>query len=134
MLISSVQAQESGAAAAAPQQDIIGNMLPLVLIVVVFYFLLIRPQQKRFKEHQQMIEGLRRGDKVVTGGGMIGTVKKVDTENKIVQVEIAEDTVVQVMRDSVTNVLNRTEPADAKDGKKPGKDKKKKAGTSAAND
>ncbi len=69
--------------------DIITSLLPLVLIFVVFYFLLIRPQQKRSKEHRNMVTNLRRGDRVVTGGGVVGQVTKVINDNEV-QVEIAE--------------------------------------------
>lgn len=107
MLISPVFAQAAGGGG-----DVIMSLLPLVLIFVVFYFLLIRPQQKRMKEHRSMIEALRRGDRVVTGGGIIGKVSKVlnDTE---VQVEIAEGVKVRVQRATISAVLQKTEaPAD----------------------
>lgn len=107
MLISPVFAQAAGGGG-----DVIMSLLPLVLIFVVFYFLLIRPQQKRMKEHRSMIAALRRGDRVVTGGGIIGKVSKVlnDTE---VQVEIAEGVKVRVQRSTISAVLQKTEaPAD----------------------
>jgi preprotein translocase subunit YajC len=76
---------------------------------VVFYFLLIRPQQKRAKEHRDMLGNLRRGDRVVTGGGIVGTVQKVADDE--LTVEIAENVRVKVIRSTVTTVLARTEPA-----------------------
>ncbi|GAB5389716.1 MAG: preprotein translocase subunit YajC [Alphaproteobacteria bacterium] len=88
------------AAAAAPQGSILGSFLPLILIFVVFYFLLIRPQQKKVKEHQGMITSLSRGDKVVTGGGIVGTVTKVNSDTEVT-VEIAEGTKVTVMRSMI---------------------------------
>jgi len=112
MFISPAYAQAAGAAAEAPNPLI--SLLPLVLIFVVFYFLLIRPQQKRMKEHKAMLEAIRRGDRVVTGGGIIGTVVKVGPEDEL-SVEIAEGVRVKVVRGTVTSVLAKTEPA------KPGK-------------
>lgn len=103
------------------------QFLPLILIFVVFYFLLIRPQQKRMKQHKEMLGQLRRGDKVVTAGGIIGTVNKMvnDTE---VAVEIAEGVRVRVLRSTITEVLTKTEPvAAAKDEKDDKADKADKA-------
>ena len=85
------------------------GLLPLVLIFVVFYFLLIRPQQKKMKEHKAMLEAVRRGDKVVTGGGIMGTITKVVSDDEL-QVEIAEGVKVRVQRGSVSAVLSKTEP------------------------
>jgi preprotein translocase subunit YajC len=90
------------------------QFLPLVLIFVVFYFLLIRPQQKRAKEHKTMLTTLRRGDRVVTGGGIIGTVAKVVGDDEVA-VDISEGTRVRVVRSTITSVLARTEPVAGKD-------------------
>ena len=84
-------------------------MLPLILIFVVFYFLLIRPQQKKMKMHKQMLGDIRRCDKVVTGGGIMGTVTKVNDDNELT-VEIAKDVKVKVRRELVSTVLAKTEP------------------------
>jgi preprotein translocase subunit YajC len=94
-------------------------LLPLVLIFVVFYFLIIRPQQKKVKEHKAMVEGLRRGDRVVTTGGIIGTVAKV-TGDREVTLEIADGVRVRAVRGMIAEVMARTEPAggDAKEEKK----------------
>ena len=86
------------------------TLLPLVLIFVVFYFLLIRPQQKKVKAHRALIEALRRGDKVVTAGGLMGTVTKVTSETEL-QLEIAEGVRVRVVRGTIQDVLAKTEPA-----------------------
>jgi preprotein translocase subunit YajC len=86
------------------------SFLPLVLIFVVFYFLLIRPQQKKLKEHKGMLEALRRGDRVVTGGGIIGTIVKINADDELV-VEIAEGVRVRVLRSTINLVLAKTEPA-----------------------
>jgi preprotein translocase subunit YajC len=96
-------------------------MFPLILIFVVFYFLLIRPQQKKAKQHKAMLEAVRRGDKVVTGGGIIGTVIKVIDDHEIT-VEIADGIKVRVQRGLLATVLTKTEPV--KEDKKSKKDDK----------
>lgn len=87
------------------------SLLPLVLIFVVFYFLLIRPQQKKMKAHKALIEALRRGDRVVTGGGLMGTVTKVVSDQEV-QIEIAEGVRVRVVRSTIQDVLAKPEPAE----------------------
>ncbi|WP_234397689.1 preprotein translocase subunit YajC [Sneathiella glossodoripedis] len=88
------------------------QLMPLILIGVVFYFLLIRPQQKRVKAHREMVEGVRRGDNVVTAGGLMGKVTKVREDN-VVQVEIAPDVKVDVVKSTLSEVRGKTEPAAA---------------------
>ena len=83
--------------------------LPLILIFVVFYFLLIRPQQKKAKQHRETLAAIRRGDKVVTGGGILGNVTKVDNDYEVT-VEIAKDVKVKVRRDLISAVISKTEP------------------------
>ena len=75
----------------------IGQFIPLILIFVIFYFFLIRPQQKKVKEHKSMIEGLKRGDKVITSGGITGTVERL-IDNDKVEVEIAENVKVEMIK------------------------------------
>lgn len=87
------------------------SLLPLVLIFVVFYFLLIRPQQKKMKAHKALVEALRRGDRVVTAGGLIGTVTKVLSDTEL-QVEVADGVRVRVVRNTIQDVLSKGEPAD----------------------
>jgi len=87
----------------------IGQFLPLVLIFVVFYFLLIRPQQKKLKDHRAMIEAVRRGDTVVTAGGVIGKVIKV-VDDATLQVEIAENVRVRVVKGTLAEVRAKGEP------------------------
>ncbi len=86
--------------------------LPLILIFVVFYFLMIRPQQKRMKQHKEMLSQLRRGDRVVTSGGILGTVNKV-VDDKEVVVEIADDVRVRVLRATIQDIVSKTEPVAA---------------------
>jgi len=88
----------------------IGQFLPLILIFAIMYFLLIRPQQKKVKEHQKMVAALRRGDQVVTQGGLIGKVSKVKDEGEV-EVEIASGVKVRVVQSTIAQVLNKTEPA-----------------------
>ncbi|MEM7505463.1 MAG: preprotein translocase subunit YajC [Pseudomonadota bacterium] len=91
----------------------LGGFLPIILIFVIFYFFLIRPQQKRAKEHAAMLEAVRRGDEIVTNGGLIGKVTKVnEVEGKPaeLEVEIAKDVKVKVRRDMLALVKSKTEP------------------------
>lgn len=88
----------------------IAQFLPLILIFAIMYFLLIRPQQKKVKEHQNMVNALRRGDQVVTQGGLIGKVTKVKEDNEL-EVELAEGIKVRVVQSTIAQVLNKTEPA-----------------------
>lgn len=87
------------------------SLLMMLLIFGIFYFLMIRPQQKKMKEHKAMVDALRRGDQVVTQGGLIGKVSKVKDDNEV-EVEIATDTKVRVIRSTIVQVLNKTEPSD----------------------
>ncbi|AFO91589.1 preprotein translocase subunit YajC [Phaeobacter inhibens] len=88
----------------------LAQFLPLILIFGIMYFLLIRPQQKKLKTHQSMVEALRRGDQVVTQGGIIGKVAKVKDDGEI-EVEIAEGVKIRVIKSTIAQVLNKTEPA-----------------------
>ena len=106
MLISNAWAQ---GAAGTGQMDIL-SLMPIILMFVVLYFLLIRPQQKKLKEHKAMVEALRRGDQVLTQGGIIGKVAKVH-EDGILEVEIAEGVKVRIPRHTVASVMAKTEPA-----------------------
>jgi len=110
MLISPAFAQAAGA---APSMNFM-QFVPLVLIFVVFYFLLIRPQQKKMKEHRAMLEAVRRGDRIVTNGGIVGLVTKAAPDDRELTVEIAENVRVKVMRDMISSVLSKTEPVSDK--------------------
>ena len=105
MLISPAYAQAAGGGESG-----FVALLPLVLIFVVFYFLLIRPQQKKMKQHKEMVSNVRRGDKIVTGGGLIGTITKVTDDNEV-QVELAENVRVKVLRHTIAEVLSKPQPA-----------------------
>lgn len=90
--------------------DAFAQFIPLILIFAIMYFLLIRPQQKKIKEHAAMVDALRRGDQVVTQGGLIGKVTKVKEDNEI-EVEISDGVKVRVVRGTIAQVLSKTEPA-----------------------
>ena len=86
----------------------IGQFIPLILIFVIFYFFLIRPQQKKVKEHKLMVEGLKRGDKVITTGGIIGSVERI-IDNEKVEVKISENVSVEIVRASgIQSLVNNT--------------------------
>ena len=82
----------------------IGQFIPLILIFVIFYFFLIRPQQKKVKEHKLMVENLKRGDKVVTSGGIVGTIERI-IDNDKVEVEISDNVKVEVIRSTGIQAL-----------------------------
>ena len=86
------------------------QFVPLILIFAIMYLLLIRPQQKKAKEHQAMVAALRRGDQVVTAGGIMGKVSKVKDEREV-ELEIATGVNVRVVRNTIAQVVSKTEPA-----------------------
>ncbi len=106
MLISPAYAQAAGGAGGG---DLFVSLMPLILIFAVFYFLLIRPQQRKVKLHREMLGRLRRGDKVLTGGGIIGTVTRVNSDTECT-VQIAEGVKVTIARGTITDVINKPEP------------------------
>ncbi len=75
----------------------IGQFIPLILIFVIFYFFLIRPQQRKAKDHKKMVEDLKRGDKIITRGGIIGTVERI-IDNEKIEVEISDNVKVEILR------------------------------------
>ena len=95
-------------------QSALVQFLPLILIFVVFYFLLIRPQQKKQKEHRAMLDAVRRGDRVVTGGGILGTVSKVVSPEEV-EVDLAPNVRVRVLRSTLSTVLSKPDPAAARE-------------------
>src|SRR5947209_20603496 len=103
MFISQAWAQGAGGSS-----DFLVQLFPLILIFVVFYFLLIRPQQAKVKAQREMLGGVKRGDRVVTGGGIIGLVTKVISDNEL-QVELAEGVRVRVLKQTITDIITRGE-------------------------
>lgn len=100
--ISTAYAQDAGAGGAGA---IIMQLLPLILIFVVFYFLLIRPQQKKMKEHREMLTQLKRNDRVVTAGGIVATITKVKEGSDEIEAEIAPNVRVSLVRGTITSVI-----------------------------
>jgi len=92
--------------------DILMSILPLILIFVVFYFLLIRPQQRKQRAQREMLQQVKRGDDIVTTGGMIGTVIKVDRDDNLL-VEVAPNVRIKFMRSAVAEVVKRPQPSRA---------------------
>ena len=91
----------------------IASLVPLILVFLIMYFLLIRPQQRKLKEHQAMVSALRRGDQVVTSGGIVGRVTRVKDNENEVEIEIAPNVNVRVVRSTIQSVVSKTEPAKA---------------------
>jgi len=107
MFVSPAYAQ--AAAGPSPAGDLFAMLLPLVMIMGVFWFFLIRPQQRRMRDHQEMLKNIRRGDTVVTGGGIIGKVHKVMDDNEL-QVDIADNVRIRVLKGAVSDVRAKGEP------------------------
>ena len=128
MLISAAYAQGTGITGMFDNQSALVQFLPLILIFVVFYFLLIRPQQRKAKDHRTMLDALRRGDRVVTGGGIIGTVARVDNPEEVT-VDIADGVRVRVLRSTITSVLAKPDPAAAREAAKQREEARAKAET-----
>jgi len=82
------------------------QFIPLILIFVIFYFFLIRPQQKKVKDHKEMVSSLKRGDEVITGGGLVGKIEKVIGDDRV-DVQISENITVQVVQSTIQSLLNR---------------------------
>lgn len=99
-MVYAMAGQPGGAAGGGPQgpMAMLQSFLPLILIFVIFYFLLIRPQSKKAKEHKQMLENLKKGDKVMTNGGIYGIIEDIDTETATLKVGIKDDVKIKVSR------------------------------------
>ncbi|GGW21631.1 preprotein translocase subunit YajC [Gemmobacter lanyuensis] len=110
MFVTPAFAQAAGASGGAAAFT---SFVPLILIFGIMYFLLIRPQQKKMKDHKTMVDALRRGDQVLTQGGLIAKVVKVHDDG-ILEVEIAQGVIVRTPRQTIAQVMNKTEPAVAK--------------------
>jgi preprotein translocase subunit YajC len=127
MFVSEALAQTSGGSLGG-LEGIIGNPVTLMVVLFgVFYFFLIRPQQQKAKKHRELLSALRRGDRVVTAGGMIGTISKVINDREL-QLEVAEGVRVRVLRGMISEVLARTEPADDQDDEDEAEKKKVASG------
>jgi preprotein translocase subunit YajC len=128
MLISAAYAQGTGITGIFDNQGALIQFLPLVLIFVVFYFLLIRPQQRKAKDHKTMLDALRRGDRVVTGGGIIGTVARVENPEEVT-VDIADGVRVRVLRSTISSVVAKPDPAATREAARQREEARAKAET-----
>jgi preprotein translocase subunit YajC len=108
LVISTVYAQ-FGLGGPGGANNMLVNFTPFILIIVIMYFLILRPQQKRMKQHQDMVKAMRRGDIVVTNGGLVGKVTKVTDDDQI-EVEIADGVRVKQMRSMISEVRSKGEP------------------------
>jgi preprotein translocase subunit YajC len=126
MFITAAYAQAAGGDATSQAQNMLYQFGPIALIFGVFYFMLIRPQQQKAKDLKALQAGLRRGDRVITAGGIVGTINRVVSDEEV-EVTIAENVRVRVIRSTITTLTAKTEPASAKDKlaspDKPGPDK-----------
>lgn len=122
MLISPAYAQAAGGMGGGG--DLIMSLAPLVLIFAVFYFLLIRPQQKKMKEHREMLANIRRNDRIVTNGGLVGVVTKVNEGDDLLTMEVAPGVRVQVARGMIAEVRGKGQPVSGKPAKGKGKSEK----------
>ena len=84
------------------------QFIPLILIFVIFYFFLIRPQQKKVKEHKSMVAALKRGDEVVTSGGIVGKIERIIGDDKV-EIQISENVTVQVIQSTIQSLVNKTD-------------------------
>ncbi len=109
ILISDSFAQEAETAASANQDFSLTSFVPLILIFAVFYFLIIRPQTKKYKDHQAMVNGLKIGNKVVTSGGIVGVIKEINEKENQVEIEIADGVVIKLLKSYVTDLVQKEE-------------------------
>ena len=109
MFITPAFAQGGPFGLSGDSSSMIVQFMPLILIIVIMYFLILRPQQQRVKRHQEMVKALRRGDSVVTNGGLVGKVTKVVDDDQI-EVEIADGVKVRQLRSMVSEVRVKSEP------------------------
>jgi preprotein translocase subunit YajC len=111
IFISDSFAQSAEAAAQSPEFSL-SSFVPLVLIFAVFYFLIVRPQSKKMKDHQAMVNNLKIGNKVVTSGGIIGVVKEIDQKENQIEVEIAEGVKIKILKNFVSELVKNEEKKD----------------------
>jgi preprotein translocase subunit YajC len=128
----SIAASATGAAQQEP--SLIASILPLVLIMAIFYLLILRPQQKRYKQHQEMVGAVKKGDKVLTAGGIVGKVTGVNDSDDIVHLQIADSVTVEVSRPTIASVYSNETSSVRKDASAAGKKGKKGEKQSIAND
>ncbi len=108
-LISEVRAQEVQGEQAPQNEFSLTSFMPLIFIFVVFYFLIIRPQSKKMKEHKELVESIKVGDKVTTNSGIMGKVVGIDKENDIVELEISENVTIKIIRGYIADKKEKKE-------------------------
>ncbi len=123
ILISNSFAQDAVNAGAASQESGIASFVPLIAIFVIFYFLIIRPQSKKMKDHQQMVNNLKKGDKVVTSGGILAVVSSVNEKDANIEIEIADGVVVKVVKNHIIEIVKPQEEKQSKEKKSKSKSK-----------
>lgn len=96
--------KNAGGAPSGGMESMFSSLLPLVFIFVIFYFLLIRPQSKKAKEHKKMLENLKRGDKVITTGGIEGVIEEVDGDRMVLKIGIKEDIRIRINRNFIADI------------------------------
>lgn len=125
LFVASAYAQAAApATGAGVEPSPLAQFIPFILIIGVVYFFMIRPQSKRFREHQDMVKALKKGDRVVTGGGIIGKVAKAEEGNDTLEVEIAAGVTVEVSRQTISGKAASTSTKKAASGASTGKRKK----------
>ena len=108
--ITEARAQEADYSAQPPTEEFsMASLMPLFLIFAIFYFLIIRPQNKKMKEHQKLINSVKKGDKIITNSGIFGKVTDIDEKENIVNLEIAADTEIKILKSYITDLVNKKE-------------------------
>ena len=130
MFVSEALAQTAGTAAPSSPMGDIGFFVPLILVFIVMWFFMLRPQQKKQTDHQAMVRAAKRGDRIVTSGGIIGQISKANDADNDVEVEIAKDVKIRVMRTAIADIINRTAEA-AKPASKDAKETSKEGANDA---
>ena len=130
MFVSEALAQTAGAAAPSSPMGDLGFFVPLILVFIVMWFFMIRPQQKRQKEHQAMIRAAKKGDRIVTSGGILGVITKSNDVDNDVEVEIAKEVKIRVLRTAISDIVNRNPEA----AKPAAKEAAKESSKEGAND
>lgn len=118
IIINSAYAQDASGSVPSKSAMSAGSFIPLILIFVVFYFLIIRPQNKKIKEHQEFVNNLKIGTKVVTNGGVIGVIRDIDKKTNQVEVEIANNVSVKILRNYVSQFVESKDSTDNSSQKK----------------
>ncbi len=108
-------AASADAAAGSPLMQSVVTFAPLVLVLMIFYFFLVRPQQRRLSEFQKLVGGLRRGDKIATTGGIIGTIHRIEPNQPDLTLEIADGVRIRLQRTAIAEILSKSTPVDTSD-------------------